>query len=215
MTVDEKLVESIVRQILAQEAPSGELPPIPAGVSARHLHLTRADMDTLFGAGSELTPIKELMGGQFAAKEQVTIIGASLRPIEKVRVLGPLRKQTQVEISRTDTFVLGIKPPVRPSGKIEGSAGITIVGPKGVVTIPEGCIIANRHVHMAPADALRYGVTDGESVDCLAEGERKTMLYDVQVRVDPSFTLEMHIDTDDANAIGFSGKPSLKLIRKK
>lgn len=224
MAVDEKLIAEIVRQIVGQASsaePSGEsgaggaLPPIPVGVSARHIHLTQANMDILFGPGSSLTPMKELMGGQFAAQEQVTIIGPKLRPIEKVRVLGPLRKATQVEISRTDTFVLGVKPPVRPSGEIKASSGMTIVGPKGVIVIDEGCIIANRHIHMSPSDALTFGVHDGEQVNCLAEGERRTMLYDVQIRVDPSFTLEMHIDTDDANAIGFVGKPTVTLEKKR
>ncbi len=225
MAVDEKLVEEIVRQVIAlKTAPKAEkqaekiekddFPIIPVGISARHVHLSRKDMDTLFGKDSELTPMKELMGGQYAAKEQVTIIGPSLRPIEKVRVLGPLRKQSQVEISCTDAFVLKLKPPVRPSGDLKGSDGITIVGPKGVVKLEEGCIIANRHIHMAPADAARYGVKDGEYVNALAEGERRTMLYGVQVRVSPDFTLEMHIDTDDANAIGFKDKTEVTMLKR-
>lgn len=225
MAVDTALVEEIVRQILAakqntqQESetvqePESDFPIIPVGVSARHVHLCRKDMDTLFGPGSELTPIKELMGGQFAAKEQVTLIGPSLRPIEKVRVLGPLRGQTQVEISATDTFVLKVKPPVRPSGDIKGSAGITIIGPKGVVKLEEGCIIANRHIHMSPADAKRFHVKDDEYVNVLAEGQRRTMLYGVQIRVSPQFTLEMHIDTDDANAIGFKDKMEVTMFKR-
>lgn len=214
MEVDAKLIEKIVREVVATRAePADADAPVPVGVSARHIHLTQAHLDTLFGAGSALTPVKELMGGQFAAQEQVTILGPSLRPIEKVRVLGPLRKETQVEISRTDTFVLGVKPPVRPSGSIKGSAGLTIVGPKGVVRIEEGCIIANRHIHMPPTVAQRYGVKDGDLVNCLFEGARKTLFYDVQIRVADSFTLEMHIDTDDANAIGFQGKPQARIVR--
>lgn len=222
MAVDERLVEEIVRQVIAlKTAPKAEkqtekdnFPIIPVGISARHVHLSRKDMDTLFGKDSELTPMKELMGGQYAAKEQVTIIGPSLRPIEKVRVLGPLRKQTQVEISCTDAFVLKVKPPVRPSGDLKGSAGMTIVGPKGVVKLEECCIIANRHIHMAPADAERYGVKDGEYVNVLAEGERRTMLYGVQIRVSPEFTLEMHIDTDDANAIGFKDRTEVTMLKR-
>lgn len=222
MAVDERLVEEIVRQVIAlKTAPKAEkqeenkeFPIIPVGISARHVHLSRKDMDILFGKDSELTPMKDLMGGQFAAKEQVTIIGPSLRPIEKVRVLGPLRKQTQVEISCTDAFVLKVKPPVRPSGDLEGSAGMTIVGPKGVVKLEQGCIIANRHIHMSPADAARYGVKDGEYVNVMAEGERRTMLYGVQIRVKPEFTLEMHIDTDDANAIGFKGKTEVTMFKR-
>ncbi|HHV32656.1 MAG: phosphate propanoyltransferase [Ruminococcaceae bacterium] len=226
--MDEKVIQEIVRQILAakglqsapaepkKEAPqaSDEFPIIPVGVSARHVHLSRKDMDTLFGPGSELTPIKPLMGGQYAAKEQVTIIGPSLRSIERVRVLGPLRKQSQVEISATDSFVLKVKPPVRPSGDLKGSAGITIVGPKGVVKLEEGCIIANRHIHMSPEDAKRFGVKDGDYVNTLAEGERRTMLYGVQIRVSPEYTLEMHIDTDDANAIGFKDKTEVTMFKR-
>ena len=218
MTVDEQTVERIVRQILsgsqAEKPAKKEFPIVPVAVSARHVHLCRKDMDILFGKGSELTRTKDLMGGQFAAKEQVTIVGPSLRPIEKVRVLGPLRRQTQVEVSATDAFLLKLKAPVRPSGDLKGSAGITIVGPAGVVKLEEGCIIANRHIHMPPADAERFGVKDGEYVNALAEGERRTMLYGVQIRVDPKFTLEMHIDTDDANAIGFQGKKEVTLIKR-
>jgi putative phosphotransacetylase len=207
-------VKQVLTEKTAQKPVETKLPVIPVGISARHVHLSRKDMDTLFGKDAELTPMKTLMGGQFAAKEQVTIIGQSLRPIEKVRVLGPLRSQTQVEISRTDTFVLKVKPPVRPSGEIAGSAEITIIGPKGVVKLDEGCIIANRHIHLSPADALQYGVKDGEFADVLAEGERRTMLYDVQIRVHPDYTLEMHIDTDDANAIGFQGKAEAILLKR-
>jgi Propanediol utilization protein len=226
MTVNEKLVEEIVRQVLSAgsvQAPkvqkerssaNADFPIIPVGVSARHVHLSRKDMDTLFGPGNELTPVKDLMGGQFAAKEQVTIVGPSLRPIEKVRVLGPLRKQTQVEVSATDAFVLKVKPPVRPSGDLKGSTGITIVGPKGVVRLEEGCIIANRHIHMNPEDAARFGVEDGDSVNVLAEGERRTMLYGVQIRVSPEYTLEMHIDTDDANAIGFQDRTEVTMLKR-
>ena len=216
MAVDEKLVELIVRQIVAQRqsgAPAG-LPPIPVGVSARHIHLTREHMDILFGKGSELHNIKELMGGQFAAQEQVTILGPSLRPIEKVRVLGPLRKQTQIEISRTDTFVLKVRPPVRPSGEIRGSAGLTIVGPCGVVIVEEGCIIANRHIHMSPSDAASFRVKDGDTVTVDVEGKRRTRWYDVQVRVSPDFRLEMHVDTDDANAAGIGNGFKVKVVRE-
>lgn len=206
--IDPKMVEEIVRQMLAEGAKdSGSALEIPVGISARHIHLCREDMDVLFGKDSELHPIKELMGGQYACAEQVTIVGASLRSIEKVRVLGPLRKATQVEFSRTDSFVLKTVPPVRPSGEIEGTPGVTVVGPAGSITLEKGCIIANRHIHMSPEDARVFQVQDGQLVDCLMEGERRTLFYDVQVRVDPSYTLEMHIDTDDANAVGLGKKP--------
>jgi putative phosphotransacetylase len=137
-----------------------------------------------------------------------------MRAIEGVRVLGPERKASQVEISRTDSFVLKCKPPVRESGDIAGSAPVTIIGPKGIVTLKEGCIIANRHIHMAPADAARFGVSDGDFVTVDAMGERRTRFYDVQVRVSDAFALEMHVDTDDANAVGLSGKSTVTIVKE-
>lgn len=173
---------------------------VPVGVSARHIHLTQADVETLFGKGYQLTKKKELMGGQFAANECCTIVGLKLRAIENVRVLGPVRKATQVEISNTDARKLGINVPVRESGDIADSAPIAIVGPKGAVYCKEGCIVAARHIHMAPKDAAACGVSDGDHVRVRVENERGTMFEHVKIRVDESFTLEMHIDTDEANA---------------
>lgn len=188
---------------------------VPVGVSNRHIHLTAADVEVLFGKGYELSPMKELsQPGQYACKEQLTLIGPSMRAIEKVRVLGPLRKATQVEISRTDSYTLKVKAPVRESGKLEGSAPITIVGPKGVLSIREGCIIANRHIHMSPADGEHYGVKDGDYVNVeVDDGERRTKWYDVQVRVHPDFRLEMHVDTDDANAVGPPCGGKVRIVR--
>lgn len=187
---------------------------VPVGVSNRHIHLSRADVDTLFGAGYELTPLKELsQPGQYACKETLTIIGPSLRPIEGVRVLGPVRKASQVEISKTDSYTLKVKPPVRESGKIAGSAPITIVGPKGVVTLPEGCIIANRHIHMSEEDGRKFGVRDNDYVTVDVEGTRRTRWYDVQVRVHRDFRLEMHVDTDDANAVGIGNGSRVRIVK--
>jgi putative phosphotransacetylase len=188
---------------------------VPVGVSNRHIHLTKEDMETLFGAGYELTPLKDLsQPGQYACKETLTIIGPSLRPIENVRVLGPLRKNSQVEISMTDSYVLKVKPPVRESGNIQGSAGITIVGPKGVVTLAEGCIIANRHIHMSPAEASAFGLKDCDTVTVDVNGKRRTRWYDVQVRVHKDFRLEMHVDTDDANAAGIGNGFKVKIVKE-
>ena len=188
---------------------------VPVGVSNRHIHLTKEDMETLFGAGYELTPLKDLsQPGQYACKETLTLIGPSLRPIENVRVLGPLRKNSQVEISMTDSYVLKVKPPVRESGNIKGSAGITIVGPKGVVTLAEGCIIANRHIHMSPAEASAFGLKDCDTVTVDVNGKRRTRWYDVQVRVHKDFRLEMHVDTDDANAAGIGNGFKVKIVKE-
>ncbi len=173
---------------------------VPVGVSARHIHLTQQDVETLFGEGYQLTKKKDLMGGQFACNETVTIVGLKLRAIENVRVLGPVRKASQVEISSTDALKLGIKAPVRESGNVAGSAPIAVVGPKGAIYMKEGCIVAMRHIHMSPADAAAAGVHDGDVVSVKAENERGTVFNHVKIRVSESFTLEMHIDTDEANA---------------
>ena len=188
---------------------------IPVGISNRHIHLTKEHVEILFGKGYELTFFKALsQPGQFACKEQLTIVGPSLRPIENVRVLGPVRKASQVEISRTDSFTLKVKPPVRESGKLAGSAPITLIGPKGVVTLTEGCIIANRHIHMSPEDGKAFGIGDGEYVTVDSFGERRTRFYDVQVRVSGDFRLEMHLDTDDANAAGIACGGFVKVVKE-
>ncbi len=213
---NEAIVNAVVAQILEQlkgQSPAAsEERSVKVGVSARHLHLCREHMDILFGAGSELTPMKELMGGQFAAKETVTIIGLKLRPIENVRVLGPLRGQTQVEVSATDCIRLGVKAPVRLSGDLKGSAPIVIVGPKGAVSLKEGCIVAKRHIHMSPEDAAAFGVHDKQVVSVQAPGARGGLLEEVPVRVDKSFTTEMHIDTDEANGLGIANGSKLPVI---
>lgn len=219
MEINPSLVEEIVRRVVAQQAPAAESAPsmdqIPVGVSNRHIHLTHSDVETLFGAGYQLTPLKDLsQPGQYACKETVTIVGPSMRPIEKVRVLGPERSRTQIEISRTDSFQLKVKPPVRESGKVYGSAPLTIIGPCGVLTVSEGCIIANRHIHMSEEDGRRFGIRDGEYVTVDADGARRTRFYDVQVRVNKAFVLEMHLDTDDANAAGLGNGSKVRIVRE-
>lgn len=216
MALDNNLVAEIVGRVMQQlgENNANTDNEVPVGVSNRHIHLSVADLETLFGKGYELTPIKDLsQPGQFACKETLTIVGPSLRPIENVRVLGPVRKNSQVEISRTDSFTLKVKPPVRESGDIVGSAPITIIGPKGVVTLKEGCIIANRHIHMSIDEGKQFGLSDGEYVDVEVNGERRTKFYDVQVRVHKDFRLEMHIDTDDANAAGIGNGAKVKIVK--
>lgn len=218
MAIDVSAITAAVRTVLETQGiavVSDTSDMVPVGVSNRHIHLSKEHVEALFGKGYELQPMKELsQPGQFACKEQLTIIGPSMRPIEKVRVLGPVRKATQVEISRTDSYTLKVKAPVRESGKIEGTPGLTIVGPKGVVTIDQGCIIANRHIHMSPADGEAFKVKDGEYVNVLVDdGERRTKWFDVQVRVSPDFRLEMHVDTDDANAVGLPCGGKVRVVK--
>ena len=213
MQLNEQQIKAIVDKIVGEIG--GKEGDIPVGISNRHIHLSREHVDILFGKGYKLTPIKDLsQPGQFACKEQLTIIGPSMRAIEGVRVLGPERKKSQVEISRTDSYTLKVKPPVRESGDIAGSAPITIVGPKGIVTLDEGCIIANRHIHMSLEEAERFGVVDGEYADVELCGERRSLFYDVQIRAHKDFRLEMHIDTDDANAAGVGNGFKAKLIKR-
>ena len=186
---------------------------VPVGVSARHVHLTQEHIEQLFGRGYRLTKRKELMGGQFAANETVTVVGLKLRAIENVRILGPVRKQSQVEISATDAIRLGVKAPVRESGNLAGSASIAVVGPKGAVYLEEGCIIAKRHIHMTPENAATAGVHDGDIVSVRADNERGTTFNEVQIRVDDSFTLEMHLDTDEANAAGIKTGDTVRILK--
>jgi len=175
--------------------------PIIAGVSNRHVHLSREDLDLLFGNGYALTPTKDLgQPGQFACKEMVTIVGPK-GSIENVRILGPERKDTQIEISLTDAFKLGVMPPVRDSGDIEGTPGITIIGPNGKLEKEKGVIIAKRHVHMRPSDAEKFGVKDKDIVKVIVEnGDRRLIFDDVLIRVSEKYALEFHVDTDEANA---------------
>ena len=218
MQYSEKDVEALVKKVisgLTENKVEMTTDDVPVGISNRHIHLSKKDLETLFGTGYELTPMKDLsQPGQYAAKETLTIVGPSLRPIENVRVLGPLRKSSQVEISKTDSYTLKVKPPVRESGDIQGSSPITIIGPKGVVTLTEGCIIANRHIHMSCDDARRFGVSDGEYVDVDVVGTRPSRWFGVQIRVNEAFRLEMHVDTDDANAVGIAGGSKVKLIKR-
>lgn len=184
---------------------------VPVGISNRHIHLSQADLDQLFGAGYQLTPMKELsQPGQFACKETVTICGPK-GAIEKVRVLGPVRKETQIEIVASDCFKLGVKAPAKLSGDLAGTPGITVVGPKGSVQTAQGLIVAQRHIHMAPADAQAYGVQDGQIVKIRVGGLRGGLYDNVAIRVTTSSKLECHLDTEEANAMGVAG--TVEIVR--
>ncbi|MCM1388406.1 MAG: phosphate propanoyltransferase [Bacillus sp. (in: Bacteria)] len=195
----ERITKMVLQALENAESDKGRM-TVPVGVSARHIHLTQEDVETLFGKGYKLTKKKELMGGQFAANEQCTIVGLKLRAIENVRILGPVRSKSQVEISATDARTLGVNAPLRQSGDVAGSAPVALVGPKGVVYLKEGCIVAARHIHMTPTEAAAASLQDGDYVSVRMGNERGAVLDNVKIRVDESFSLEMHIDTDEANA---------------
>ncbi len=207
-----ELIARMVMEAMNQKQDTGKGYMVPVGVSARHVHLTQEHVEVLFGEGYHLTKKKELMGGQFASNELVTIVGLKLRAIENVRILGPVRSKSQVEISSTDAIKLGVKAPIRESGNVAGSAPIALVGPKGALYLKEGCIVAKRHIHMSPKDAMAAGAHDGDIVSVKAENERGTVFNNVQVRVDESFTLEMHIDTDEANAAKIATGDTVRII---
>lgn len=196
----QKLVEETVVNVIQSEVTSKDRMSIPIGVSNRHVHLSEAVVERLFGTGYKLTKHKELsQPGQFACKETVTVIGPRGN-LRNVRILGPAREMTQLEISLSDGFVLGVKPPVRLSGDIEGTPSFILQGPRGQLKVEKGLICAARHIHMHPTDAEKFGVQHGEKVDIFVPGERSVTFHDTLIRVSESFQLEMHIDFDEANA---------------
>lgn len=187
---------------------------VPVGISNRHLHVSKDDLETLFGAGHELAVKKDLsQKGQYAAEETVTLVGPK-GSIPGVRILGPCRKRTQVEVSRTDCFSLGINPPVRDSGDLDGSAPLRIVGPAGEIEIGCGGILAKRHVHMTHEEAQSLGLKDRDVVMVKAGGDRGLVFDEVLVRVHPTFVWEMHIDTDEANAACLKNGDVVTIIPK-
>ena len=170
--------------------------------SARHVHVTQEALETLFGAGYELTKKKDLsQPGQFACEERVQVVGEK-SSFPAVSILGPVRPDCQVEISASDARAIGVKAPVRESGDIAGSGACKLVGPKGEVELKEGVIIAKRHIHMTPEDAEKYGLKDKQIVSVKIESDERSLIFgDTVVRVSPKFSLAMHIDTDEANAV--------------
>lgn len=187
---------------------------VPVGISNRHLHLSQEDLEVLFGPGYELTPKKDLsQPGQYAAEETVAVIGPK-GSLSKVRILGPVRKQTQVEISFTDSFKLGVEPPVRDSGDLADSPGITLEGPKGRINIPEGVIVAQRHLHLHTSEADKLGLKDKEYIKVKTEGQRAVVFENVLVRVSPKYKMDLHLDTDEANAAGLKNGDLVTVLPK-
>ena len=186
---------------------------IPVGLSGRHVHLSRQDLDALYGPGHELTKMKDLsQPGQYASEETVDIM-TTKGAFTRVRILGPVRKETQIELALTDSVKLGITPPIRDSGNLEGSPGVVLVGPNGTITLERGAIAALRHIHMTPADAERFGVKDKDFVQVECCGERAMTMGQVLVRVNEQFALEMHVDTDEGNAACLKTGMKVSLIR--
>jgi putative phosphotransacetylase len=181
--------------------------------SARHLHVTQQDLEKLFGAGHQLTPKKELsQPGQYASEEKVTVVGP--KGELKMTILGPTRSSTQVEVSLTDARTLGLKTPVRESGDIAGSAACKLVGPAGEVELKEGVIAAKRHIHMHPDDAARFGVQDKQVVGVRITTDGRSLVFDdTVVRVNPTYALAMHIDTDESNAAAATGEVYGELVK--
>ncbi len=213
--VDRKLVEQIVREIVLRQigGPPGK-PHLVVSVSARHVHLSQQDLETLFGPGAKLTVMKELyQEGFFAAEETVMVVGPRRRMLPTVRVLGPVRPETQVEMAFTDLISLGIDAPVRASGDIEGTPGCVLVGPKGVVELKKGVIRAERHVHMGPTDAEYFGVKDGDRMRLRVVSRCTTVFEDLLVRVGKKIKLEVHLDTDEGNACDIDHAQTVELLK--
>lgn len=213
-TDEEKAIAEETARLIGLEAEVNTIPSIPIAISARHIHLTQEVVEQLFGPGYQLTERAPLsQPGQFAANETVTVVGPK-NSIEKVRILGPCRTLNQLEISRTDEFFLGIDAPVRASGKVDNTPGIKIVGPYGELSLTEGVICAWRHIHMTPEDAEIFSVEDGDVVEVsVSNGERPLTFGNVLIRVSPKFKLEMHIDTDEANAAELSQNAEGALLK--
>lgn len=222
--VDEKLVEEITRRVIEHLGLQGAAPApppdirqgfIPVGISVRHLHVSQEDLESLYGPGAELHPMRPLIQeGEFAAEETVTLVGPKMRCVGPVRILGPVRSKTQVEVALTDGVQLGVVPPVRPSGQLEGSESIIIVGPRGVLHKTDALIRANRHIHMNTADAELLGLKDNDLVKVRVQADRPLVFEGVQVRVADSYVTEMHLDTDDANAAGLSQGDRVQIVKE-
>ena len=207
-----QLVALITEAVTKQLSNNSGMNKIPVAISNRHVHLSQDDMNKLFGANHQFKVFKNLsQPGQFAYEEKVTLVGPK-GVLENVRILGPGRKETQVEISVADGIKLGVKAPIRDSGELAHSASLTLVGPLGSTTLPQGTIIAARHIHMHPEDATRFGVKNRERINVKAPGARGLVYNEMLVRVSDNYKLEMHIDIDEANAAFLRNSDFVEII---
>ena len=221
----ESLVRQVVREKIAGRAASGrgdgvrssaggQPNPLVVNVSARHMHVTPADLETLFGPGAKLTKLKDLyQQGEFASEQTVTIVGPRQRVIPNVRILGGTRSASQIELSYTDGIYLGLDLPLRVSGNIDGTPGVTVLGPAGALQMSRGVIRAKRHVHMSQADMAYYGVRDGDDMRLVIDGPCGVTFHGVTVRHHPKVVLEVHIDTDEGNACDIESATRMELIK--
>lgn len=197
----------------ASQTASSEDSSIPLGISNRHIHLSQQDVEKLFGKGYQLANMKDLVQpGQFACKETVTVCGPK-GAMEKIRVLGPVRSQTQVELLSGDNYKLGIKALPKMSGDLAGTPGVTVVGPQGSVQLQEGAIVAKRHIHMTTEEAKQFGVRDGQIVSIACRGTRPGILDDVIIRANDNSALECHLDTEEANGLGLSSDSLIQIVK--
>jgi propanediol utilization protein len=226
-------VEKLVREVLTQRlggkatpppavqryatmpsGPGGPPHPLVVNVSARHMHVTPADLESLFGPGAKLTKLKDLyQQGEFASEQLVTLVGPRQRIIPNVRILGPVRNYTQIELSYTDGIYLGIDLPLRTSGDLNGTPGLVVMGPKGAITLPKGIIRAERHAHMSTEDMAHYGVKDGDYMKLKIDGPCGVTFDRVKVRYHPKVVLEVHIDTDEGNACDLDSATKMELVK--
>lgn len=219
-SIDRATIEQIVRQIVVQQVSGNGTPStspnLVVSVSARHVHLTDEHVETLFGPGHTLNPMKDLyQDGFYAAEETVMVVGPRRRMLPSVRVLGPTRSHSQVELAFTDSISLGLDIPVRHSGKMDGTPGCVLVGPQGVVELKQGVIRAARHVHMNVRDCGHYGVANGDFMNLRVESPQCTMVFeDLLVRADETSKLEVHIDTDEGNACFLDGASKVELLKQ-
>jgi propanediol utilization protein len=214
-SLDRQTIEQIVRQIvLAQVGGPPEKPNLVVSISARHVHLSDEHVEKLFGPGKKLTPAKDLyQDGFFAAEETVMVVGPRRRMLPTVRILGPTRPKSQVELAFTDGISLGIDLPVRLSGKLDNTPGCVLVGPAGAVELKEGVIRAERHVHMGPSDAEFYGVKTGDLMNLRVYSPCGAVFERLQVRVDKGIKLEVHLDTDEGNAADLDHAERVELFK--